>query len=116
MTHRRKQSKTPARPPVDVSPGKPQSLMAPRLHGWKLWTFRLLTVAGAPVLFFLLLEAALRLAGFGYATSFLLPSSHNDQKTFTQNNQFGWRFFGRQMARLPAAFSIPKAKPPRTVR
>jgi len=33
-----------------------------------------------------------------------------------QNNQFGWRFFGRQLARTPAAFSIPKQKPQKTVR
>jgi tetratricopeptide (TPR) repeat protein len=58
----------------------------------------------------------LRLAGFGYPTTFLLPSLHDGQKTFIQNNQFGWRFFGAEMARTPFPIFIPQIKPPDMVR
>jgi tetratricopeptide (TPR) repeat protein len=46
----------------------------------------------------------------------LLKSSNHGEKTFVQNNQFGWRFFGPRAARQPAATSIPRVKPPDTVR
>ena len=82
----------------------------------KLWHFRLMALAGVPLLFLALLELGLRLAGFGYPTAFLLKSSNHGEKTFVQNNQFGWRFFGPRAARLPDATSIPRAKPPDTIR
>jgi len=73
-------------------------------------------MVGAPAVFFAVLELGLRLAGYGYPTGFLLPSSNDGRKTFVENNQFGWRFFGRQMAREPYPFSISQAKPAGTVR
>ena len=82
----------------------------------KLWCFRLITLAGIPFLFLGLVELGLRLAGFGYPVSFLLKSSNHGENTFVQNNQFGWRFFGPRMARQPEATSIPREKPPDTVR
>lgn len=63
-----------------------------------------------------LLELTLRLAGFGYPTSFMLPALHDGRKLFVQNNQFGWRFFGAAMARTPAAFAFSQSKAPGTVR
>jgi tetratricopeptide (TPR) repeat protein len=68
------------------------------------------------LLFFGLVELGLRLAGFGYPTAFLLPSSNHGQKTFVQNNQFGWRFFGARMSRLPHPISVAQAKAPGTIR
>jgi tetratricopeptide (TPR) repeat protein len=75
-----------------------------------------MALIGVPLLFFGLLELGLRLAGFGYPTAFLLKSSNHGENTFVQNNQFGWRFFGPRAARLPDATSIPREKPPNTVR
>ncbi len=72
-------------------------------------------IAG-PVVFFGLLELVLRLCGFGYPTHFLLRSSNHGQATLIQNNQFGWRFFGARMARVPYPISIPRVKPSGTVR
>jgi tetratricopeptide (TPR) repeat protein len=89
---------------------------APALSGRKLWCFRLAALAGMPLLFLGLVELGLRLAGFGYSSAFLLKSANHGEKTFVQNNQFGWRFFGPRAARTPHAFSIPRAKPPGTVR
>jgi tetratricopeptide (TPR) repeat protein len=75
-----------------------------------------MALIGVPLLFFGLLELGLRLAGFGYPTAFLLKSSNHGENTFVQNNQFGWRFFGPRAARQPDATSIPRGKPPDTIR
>jgi len=75
-----------------------------------------MALAGVPLLFFGLLELGLRLAGFGHPTAFLLKSSNHGEKTFVQNDQFGWPFFGPRAARQPNAISIPRQKPPDTVR
>jgi tetratricopeptide (TPR) repeat protein len=76
----------------------------------------MIALLGVPLIFLGLLELILRLAGFGYPVAFLLPSENHGQKTWVQNNQFGWRFFGAQMARLPHPISIPQQKAPGTVR
>jgi tetratricopeptide (TPR) repeat protein len=70
----------------------------------------------APLLFFGIAELGLRLAGFGYPTAFLLPSSNQGKTTLVQNNQFGWRFFGARMSRQPHPISILKEKEPGTIR
>jgi tetratricopeptide (TPR) repeat protein len=95
---------------------KTRAQTAPPPGGWKRWRLRLVALVGAPLLFFGLLELGLRLGGFGYPTSFFLPSSSHGQSTWVQNNQFGWRFFGPRMARVPRPSSILRAKPPGTVR
>ncbi len=89
---------------------------SPRVTGPRLWIFRLLALVAAPVLFFGLTELVLRLAGFGYPTEFLLSALQNGQKTFVQNNQFGWRFFGPKLSRLPWPVSISQFKAHDTVR
>ena len=86
------------------------------LSGRKLWCFRLIALAGVPLLLVGLLELGLRLAGFGFPTAFLLKSSNHGEKTFVQNDRFGWRFFGPRAARQPDATSIPREKPPDAVR
>ena len=63
-----------------------------------------------------LVEVGLRLAGLGYPTAFLRPALHNGREVLFQNNQFGWRFFGPQLARLPAPFSIPPSAADGTIR
>jgi tetratricopeptide (TPR) repeat protein len=70
----------------------------------------------APILCLGILELGLRLASYGYPTAFLLPHDFRAKRLLVQNNQFGWRFFGEQMARTPAPIAITAAKPPGTVR
>ena len=94
---------------------KPSKNPAP-MSRRKVWRFRLMALIGVPLLFLGVLELGLRLAGFGYPTGFLLKSSNHGQETYVQNNQFGWRFFGPRMARQPEATSIPREKPPDTIR
>lgn len=94
----------------------PAAAPSARLSRGKLWCFRLIAVCVIPLVLAGLVESGLRLAGVGYSTRFLLSDSHEGQAVFVQNNQFGWRFFGREMARWPCAFSIPRSKPKNTVR
>jgi tetratricopeptide (TPR) repeat protein len=88
----------------------------PRDSGSKQWGRRILAMVGAPLVFFGLLELGLRLCGFGYPTGFLLPWSGSERRLLVQNNQFGWRFFGPQMSRLPQAFALAREKEPGTIR
>ena len=107
MTRRCKQNSRPQKSDIPVES---------RVTGWKLWRLRLFALIAVPLLFFAVVELTLRLAGFGYPTSFLLPSANHVQETFVQNNQFGWRFFGPRMARLPNPISISREKPADTIR
>ncbi|SPE58868.1 conserved hypothetical protein [Verrucomicrobia bacterium] len=94
------------------SPGQ----AAGRPANGRIWRLRLAALVGVPALLLVLLETGLRLAGCGHPANFLLSSSSQGQKTWVQNNQFGWRFFGPQMSRLPSPTSIPQDKKPGTVR
>jgi len=69
-----------------------------------------------PFLLLLAIEAVLRLAGYGYPTAFLLPDRIEATDVFRSNNRFGWRFFGPNLAREPAALSLARPKPADTVR
>jgi len=78
--------------------------------------FRLLAVLLAPLTLFAVLEAALRLAGFGYATGFTRPCGSATSPARCDNPSFTWQFFPRKIARTPVAFSFPRAKPAGTFR
>src|SRR5262245_54859369 len=80
----------------------------------KRWAARCTLAIAVPLAVFALAELVLRLVGFGYPSGFLLRASGG--KTLVQNNQFGWRFFGAQMSRLPEQISLPRPKPPGTIR
>lgn len=95
---------------------KSKAPAAPRLSRRRAWCFRLIALVGVPLVIVGVLELILRLAGFGYPAAFLLPSENHGQKTWVQNNQFGWRFFGAQMARLPHPISISQQKAPGAIR
>jgi len=73
-------------------------------------------MALGPMLCVLVLEAGLRLAGVGHPMSFFLSAQINGRDCLIENDRFGWRFFGPDMARAPFPFVIPKAKPPGTLR
>jgi tetratricopeptide (TPR) repeat protein len=81
-----------------------------------MWIFRLLGAIILPLLFFAILEFALRIGGFGYPAGFLLASERDGQAVLVQNNRFGWRFFGASMARTPQPICLPAVKEAQTVR
>src|ERR1041385_2929529 len=55
------------------------------------WVFRLLALL-TPVLLLVAAEIFLRIAGYGYQTSFFLKQRLNGREVLTDNWQFGWRF------------------------
>jgi tetratricopeptide (TPR) repeat protein len=93
-----------------------QTFNSSGLNRRKLWCFRLLVAAGVPLVFLVMMELLLRLAGFGYPTGFFLTSQHDGRKVLVQNNRFGWRFFGAAMARIPEPICLPQTKGTNTVR
>jgi len=62
------------------------------------------------------LEGGLRLGGYGYPTGFFLSRETKGQRVLTENQKFGWRFFGPALARTPRPMMIPEVKAPGTCR
>lgn len=82
--------------------GEPASPNATRpLVRWIAW-FILLFIA--PVVMLAMAEFGLRLAGYGYPTSFFVAGLR--PQTLISNRQFGWRFFPRRIARTPLPLLI----------
>ncbi len=109
MARRKRAPKAEAAETARVSPPR-------RSSGWRRCCFRVLALVGGPALLLGLLELILRLAGAGYPTSFLLPASHRGRDVFVQNNQFGWRFFGPDLARLPYPLCISRSPATNSIR
>jgi tetratricopeptide (TPR) repeat protein len=84
-----------------------------KLRGWWLWALRLGVAALAPALVLLLLEAGLRLGGYGYATGFFVKA--DTPGLWRANERFGWRFFPRPLSRDPELLTI-SSKPAGVVR
>jgi tetratricopeptide (TPR) repeat protein len=80
----------------------------------KTWLLRLLTAVASPLVALLLLEAGLRLAGYGYPTGFFLPTG--DGKTVVSNPRFGYRFFPPRLARAPMPLRLERDKPDGSIR
>ncbi len=108
----------PKKKPANQATSKKGGLnkASPPLSPRKLWLFRLLLAIGVPLIFLGATELVLRLIGFGYPTGFLMTSERDGQKVLVQNNQFGWRFFGAAMARIPEPICVSKVKGPDTIR
>ncbi|MGO9201755.1 MAG: tetratricopeptide repeat protein [Limisphaerales bacterium] len=70
----------------------------------------------SPLFLLLLVELGLRLAGWGYPTSFFLEAQENGQTVLIENRRFSWRFFPPTAARKPYPLAIRVKKPPGTVR
>ena len=62
------------------------------------------------------LEAALRLAGYGYRTNFFDTLYLDHQKFLVANENFSLRFFPPQLTRWPTSFLMPVPKPTNTYR
>jgi tetratricopeptide (TPR) repeat protein len=77
------------------------------------WLYRLAAMVVAPVLFFGLLEAGLRIGDYGHPTNFFVGPDANG--AYTPNTWFGWRFFPDTLYRKPA-HSLVSAKPAGTIR
>jgi tetratricopeptide (TPR) repeat protein len=69
-----------------------------------------------PVVVLLALEAALRLAGYGYPTAFFKRLTIAGREYLVENDRFGWRFFPPEIARAPAPVRLLARKAPGTFR
>jgi tetratricopeptide (TPR) repeat protein len=70
----------------------------------------------SPLLLLVLAELGLRLAGYGWPTSFFLERTQAQGARLVENPKFGWRFFPPAVARAPQPLSLAAAKPPGTIR
>jgi tetratricopeptide (TPR) repeat protein len=66
----------------------------------------------APVLAFVLMEAGLRLAGYGYNTAFFKKIRVGNSDFLVNNDDFVRRFFPPQLTRLPGVLRMEPEKPP----
>jgi tetratricopeptide (TPR) repeat protein len=64
-----------------------------------------------PAIVLLAIEGALRLAGYGYETSFLVERELDGHAVLTNNAKFGWRFFPRAVTRPGRPLCFAKEKP-----
>lgn len=82
----------------------------------KLWAFRLTAAFLLPLLCLVLLEAGLRLGGFGYSPWAVVRYDLPDGEVCGHNYRFGWQFFPRNIARDFNGFVFETPKPPDTCR
>jgi len=62
------------------------------------------------------LEAGLRIGGYGYPTSYFKRIRIRNEDYFVENDRFGLRFFPPALARSPSPFRMPAKKAPGTYR
>ncbi|PYJ83244.1 MAG: hypothetical protein DME22_16330 [Verrucomicrobia bacterium] len=88
----------------------------PTLSRRRKWAFRLGSSLLVPLLVLAVLEAVLRLAGFGYPTNFFLKTRINGRAVYVENDKFGLRFFPPALARSPSPLVMPAGKTNHTYR
>ena len=77
---------------------------------------RLLLAILSPILFLAGAEFVLRAVGYGFPTSFFVPSEIDGRPVAVDNPFFGYRFFPPRIARTPPGAVIDREKPPGTLR
>jgi tetratricopeptide (TPR) repeat protein len=90
-------------PELKISPGR-------------LWLFRIGALTLVPVVLLGGGELLLRIAGYGYPPTFLLKTRIQGADYLIPNDQFGFRFFPRSIARTPIPFRMHALKPSGTIR
>lgn len=80
------------------------------------WLFRLTAVLLIPLAVIGAAEVGLRIAGYGYTTSFFLKRVRNGKTVCVENQKFGLRFFPSALARSPSPLIFPAEKPTNTYR
>jgi tetratricopeptide (TPR) repeat protein len=76
----------------------------------RLWLFRVSAMILGPLVVFASVELALRVAGYGYPTSFFLRALIHGQQFYVPNAKFTYRFFSATQARssLPILMAVDK--------
>lgn len=78
------------------------------------WLFAIASMTIVPLLLLAGMEIGLRLAGYGYPTSYFVKKRNGN--AYLSNQRFGWRFFSPHLARHPLLLSLPLDKPAGTYR
>ena len=104
------QAKAPS-PELRQPPQTPGALTG-RYAAW----FRIAATLLIPVLVLGLAELGLRLAGYGYSTGFFKKRVIEGREVWTENPEFGKRFFPRGLERVPQVFTLPAEKSKDTIR
>lgn len=73
-------------------------------------------VVGIPLVLLAVVEAALRLSGFGYAPDFFLKAQINGQPVWIENQKFSRRFFPTALVRHPQPTLMNAVKSPEICR
>jgi len=96
-----------------MKPGKTESRVSdiPRSRRWIYWTLALLLPS---VIFFVLLETGLRIAHYGYPSSFFVQV--NGRTDYKPNEEFGRLFFPPALVRTPLPHLLRDPKPQQTYR
>ena len=96
------------------APGAPRA--TGKLSGRRLWLMRLAAATVVPLFILGAVELGLRLVGYGYQTSYFLPSHVDGQKFLMPNPKFAYRFFPPALARAPLPLRMLAEKPANTYR
>ena len=108
--HKRRQQGDPASlsaRPAKEGPTSPSVVAADSRRRW----FRVGAAVLVPAVGLVLLEFALRLAGYGYSASFLVRHPAAGPNVWVENQRFPWRFFPRTLARHPNPALLSPVKP-----
>jgi len=84
--------------------------------GWRDLIFWAIAILIIPIVFLVLLETGLRVAGVGYSTEFTRKIEHKGEVYITGNDQFSRLFFPPKLAQSPQKFAFPAVKPEKTYR
>ena len=93
------------------APGAPRAMSRRRL-----WLMRLAAATLVPLVILGAVELGLRLVGYGYQTSYFLPSKIDGQNFLLPNPKFAYRFFPPALARAPLPKRMLAEKPANTFR
>lgn len=80
------------------------------------WLFRMAAMVLLPLLVLGSLEIGLRLAGYGYRTTFFRPYRIGGEDFLVENEKVGLRFFPPELVRSPQELRMHAHKPPGTFR
>jgi tetratricopeptide (TPR) repeat protein len=95
---------------------KTQQAATPPLVPSRKWLFRVAALLVMPLLALAVLEAALRLAGYGYPTSLFEKVRLEGRDYLLNNEKFGLRFFPPELSRWSGPLRMEAVKPAGTCR
>jgi hypothetical protein len=85
--------------------------VTPALGADRRRLFRLIAAVVLPIVLLAALEISLRLAGYGYPTSFFVPQRIHGKAMLVENTWFGRRFFPPSLLRSPSPVVMAAEKP-----